>query len=226
MTSSAARPSDLHQRRYAARTARANATRARVVSAAQQLFTERGYLYTTMADIAAAASVAVQTLYLSFGSKAHILSAAFDRSVAGDDQALAILDRPWVAAVRDASGLREALEPLVAQGAAIVIRATPIYLRVQEACADAEVADVLTTQRARRYETDRGFAELLAAKPGFKRDVTVDRAADLLYAVISEDTYRLCCMDRGWNPGEWQAWCLTTLQAALAEPPAGVSVLT
>jgi hypothetical protein len=43
---------------------------------------------------------------------------------------------------------------------------------------------------------------------------------------LPEDTYRLCCMDRGWDPGEWQAWCLLTLQAALAEPPASVSSLT
>lgn len=102
-----------------------------------------------MADIAAEASVAVQTLYLSFGSKAQILSATFDRSVAGDDEAMAVLERPWVSALRDEPDLRQALRLLVAEGTAIVARATPIYLRVQEACADVEVAEVLTTQRAR-----------------------------------------------------------------------------
>jgi AcrR family transcriptional regulator len=219
MTSSPAQPAGLHQRRYAARTARASATKARVIRAAHQLFTERGYLYTTMADIAAGASVAVQTLYLSFGSKVQILSAAFDRSVAGDDEDLAVLERPWVSALREEPDLRRALRLLVVEGTAIVARATPIYLRVQEACADAEVAEVLATQRARRYQTDRGLAALLAAKPGFPAGVTVDQAGDIIYAVLSEDTCRLFCMDRGWEPGQWQAWCLTSLQTALAGPP-------
>jgi AcrR family transcriptional regulator len=219
MTSSPARPSDLHQRRYAARTARASATKARVARAAHRLFTERGYLYTTMADIAAEASVAVQTLYLSFGGKAQILSAAFDLSVAGDDEPVAVLNRPWVSALRDEHDLRQALRLLVAEGTAIIARATPIYLRVQEACADAEVAEVLATQRARRYQTDRGLAALLAAKPGFAADLTVDQAGDILYAVLSEDTYRLFCMDRSWELGQWQAWCLTSLQTTLADRP-------
>jgi AcrR family transcriptional regulator len=219
MTSSPARPPDLHQRRYAARTARANATRARVVRAAHQLFIERGYLYTTMADIAAEASVAVQTLYLSFGGKAQILSATFDLSVAGDDEAVAVLDRPWASELRDERDLRQALRLLVAEGTAILARATPIYLRVQEACADVEVAQVLATQRARRYQTDRDVAHLLAAKRGFAADVTIDQAADILYAVLSEDTYRLFCLDRGWEIGQWQAWCLSSLQATLADPP-------
>jgi AcrR family transcriptional regulator len=172
-----------------------------------------------MADIAAEASVAVQTLYLSFGSKAQILSATFDRSVAGDDEALAVLERPWVSALQDEPDLQRALRLMVAEGAAIVARATPIYLRVQEACADVEVAEVLATQRARRYQTDRGVAALLAAKPGFAAGVTVDQAGDIIYAVLSEDAYRLFCVDRGWELGQWQAWCLTILQATLTDPP-------
>jgi AcrR family transcriptional regulator len=46
------------------------ATRHRVVAAAAPLFVRDGYVETTMAGIARAAGVAVQTLYLSFGSKA------------------------------------------------------------------------------------------------------------------------------------------------------------
>lgn len=220
MTTPAARSADLHQRRYAARTARANATKARIVRAAHRLFTERGYLYTTMADIAAEAAVAVQTLYLSFGSKAQILSAAFDLSVAGDGEALAVLERPWVSALADEPDLRQAIRLLVAEGAPIIARATPIYLRVQEACADVEVAEVLATLRARRYQTERDLAALLAAKPGFAAGLTADQAGDIVYAVLSEDTYRLFCIDRGWELRQWQAWCLTCLQATLAGPPA------
>ncbi len=63
------------------------------------------------------------------------------------------------------------------------------------------------------------MAELLAAKPGFAAGVTVDQAGDIIYAVLSEDAYRLFCIDRGWEHGQWQAWCLTSLRTALADPP-------
>ena len=59
--------------------ARARATRARVVAAAAPLFVTRGYLDTTMAELAGAAGVAVQTLYLAFGSKAAVLAAVMAR---------------------------------------------------------------------------------------------------------------------------------------------------
>jgi hypothetical protein len=40
-----------------------------------------------------------------------------------------------------------------------------------------------------------------------------------VYAILSEDACRLFCMDRGWELGQWQAWCLTSLQTTLADPP-------
>ncbi|HEY4419314.1 MAG TPA: helix-turn-helix domain-containing protein, partial [Pseudonocardia sp.] len=61
------------RRRNAVRTERAMATRARIIEAAGPLFVRDGYLETTMAGIARAAGVAVQTLYLSFGSKVAVL---------------------------------------------------------------------------------------------------------------------------------------------------------
>src|SRR5579884_93912 len=85
-----------HQRRWVARTERRRETTRRVVEAAEGLFLERGYLATTMGDIAAAAGVAVQTLYLALGSKMAILGAVLDRAVAGDDEPVPVLQRQWV----------------------------------------------------------------------------------------------------------------------------------
>ena len=50
-----------------------DATRARIVEAARDLFTEQGYARTTIADIARAADVAPQTVYWAFGSKAGLV---------------------------------------------------------------------------------------------------------------------------------------------------------
>jgi AcrR family transcriptional regulator len=55
---------------------RGQATRTRIVEAARPLFVRDGYLETMMNGIATAAGVAVQTLYLAFGSKIAVLEAA------------------------------------------------------------------------------------------------------------------------------------------------------
>ncbi|AYF97397.1 TetR/AcrR family transcriptional regulator [Protaetiibacter intestinalis] len=54
------------------------ATRRAIMEAADRLFTERGYVETTMEDIAEAADVGVRTIYLHFDGKSGILLAHFD----------------------------------------------------------------------------------------------------------------------------------------------------
>lgn len=67
-----ARAPSRHERRKAE-------TRRRIVAAANELFAERGYLETSVEDIADRADVAVRTIYTHFPSKAAILLDYFDR---------------------------------------------------------------------------------------------------------------------------------------------------
>src|SRR3954462_952069 len=62
----------------------AGRSRAAVLDAAQQLFLDDGYAATTLASIAAAASVSVETVYKAFGSKAGLVRAIRDRALAGE----------------------------------------------------------------------------------------------------------------------------------------------
>src|SRR5687767_15454664 len=64
---------------------RALVTRRRMLRAAYELFCERGYAATTMNLIAERASVAVQTLYFTFHTKAAILEEAVGAAVLGFD---------------------------------------------------------------------------------------------------------------------------------------------
>jgi hypothetical protein len=57
------------------------------------LFIRDGYLATTMAAVAGEAGVAVQSLYLRFGSKLEILKAAFDAAVVGGLEPVPLLER-------------------------------------------------------------------------------------------------------------------------------------
>src|SRR5579863_8453646 len=78
-----------------ARRERARRTRQRMIRAAQELLVERGYAGTTMADIAARADVAVQTLYFSFHTKPELLNACFEAAVFGDDSPAPPPEQGW-----------------------------------------------------------------------------------------------------------------------------------
>src|SRR3954452_22905822 len=80
------------------------ATRRRVVDAAGRLFTQHGYAATTLQRVADEAGVAVQTVYFHFGNKRTLLKELVDLASAGDDQPVALLDRPWVQQLRSAPG--------------------------------------------------------------------------------------------------------------------------
>src|ERR687885_660757 len=70
------------------RSRRGAETRRRVEQAAAELFVQRGYHSTSMQDIAAAAGVHVQTIYLAYGTKAELLRAAASWKVSeGEDPA-------------------------------------------------------------------------------------------------------------------------------------------
>src|SRR5918995_2032218 len=65
--------------RSARRQEQARRTRERIIDAARQLWTDRGFGSTTIEAIAADANVAVQTIYGAFGSKGGILTALLGR---------------------------------------------------------------------------------------------------------------------------------------------------
>ncbi|QKW08129.1 TetR/AcrR family transcriptional regulator [Streptomyces sp. NA04227] len=79
------------------RKAQREATRERVLSAAERLFTARGFGSTTVREIAADASVSVGTV-MAVGDKAAILVELFDRRVAALHAARAPMDEPGRAA--------------------------------------------------------------------------------------------------------------------------------
>src|SRR5262252_1922799 len=73
----------------------AQRTRQAIVAAASELFLERGYVATSLADVAAAAGVARPTVFAAFGSKPALLQQVLDEALAGDDEPVPVAQRPW-----------------------------------------------------------------------------------------------------------------------------------
>jgi AcrR family transcriptional regulator len=201
------------------KTQRGQQTRARIVGAATRLFTEHGYLDTTMGTIAAEAGVAVQTLYLAFGSKVAILEAAHDVAVVGDDEPVALLDRPWVADLHAEPDGPRALEMAITNTLRVIEQVSAVYGVIQSAAADPEVAELLLRAKSQRLATMRALSEQLATKPGFANGLTIERATDILYTVVSNELHRLLVLERHWTPQAWQTWAYDSAALRLFPQP-------
>ena len=193
-------------------------TEAKIAAAATELFSTLGYIDTTMAAIAEGAGVSVQTLYLRHGSKAAILSAALDVAIAGDTEDESIMVRGWIAKALAEADARAALATFGQGVRSICDRTHRVYEVIRSAAADPEVAEVLAKNRRERTSGIRVLAEAFAGKPGYDPAIGVERAADLLYALGTEDSYLLLVVDRGWTADAWQQWVVETLTAQLLVP--------
>ena len=77
----------------------ARETRLRIIQAAHNLFVSKGYGSTTIADIARAAGVAVETVYAAFRNKHTVLRQVWYVSFRGDEEDIRLWDRPEIRAV-------------------------------------------------------------------------------------------------------------------------------
>jgi AcrR family transcriptional regulator len=198
----------------AARAERAAATRARIIEAAVPLFVEHGYLETTMAGIARAAGVAVQTLYLSFGSKVAVLDAAFERST--DDR----LDGPGecVARLREEPDGRAALLRYTTAVAAQIERRHPLDAVLRAAAADPEPAELLDRTRKAALAVHAAAVDELAELPGFTTTISLQRGTEIVAALLSPETYGLLVVGHGWTTSDWAEWVAAHLAADLFPP--------
>ena len=86
------------KRRYQStrRQEQARETRLRIIRAAHELFVAQGYGRTTIAGIAAAAGVAVETVYAAFRNKPTLLRQVWYANFRGDENDVRLLDRPEI----------------------------------------------------------------------------------------------------------------------------------
>src|SRR5260370_11383331 len=121
----------------APRRPRAQATRRRIRDAARRLLVERGYVATTIEAIAGEASVAVPTVYLAFGTKRALLAELLDIACVGEEEPVAVLERPWGDELRHEPHPHGPLRRSVRRGRDINARVAPLW-EVARNAADAD----------------------------------------------------------------------------------------
>src|SRR5919202_5643735 len=130
-----ARPGSARRYDGSRRRAQARETQRHIAETAPALFVQRGYGATSIRDIADAAGVAVQTIYNAFQGKPAIVARIADMAIVGDDEPVALADRPDVQAIRQGTDAAVAVRQWASLCRGIFTRLLPLLPILQEAAA-------------------------------------------------------------------------------------------
>ena len=194
---------------------RSLATRRRMVGAAYRLFCEKGYVATTMEAIAREADVAVPTLYFTFRTKGAILNEALGAAVMGLDEPVEPEDAPWYRAFEAEPDPRRALKILVENVALILSRVAPLTTAIHGAANDPEVVVVRELSVQRQHDGYRDLVRQLARKGGLRQGLSVARATDILFVLLSADLFEALASGRGWSFAECKRWLVDVVSQQL-----------
>ncbi|MBP8535387.1 TetR/AcrR family transcriptional regulator [Streptomyces sp. MK37H] len=195
---------------------KARETRRRIIDAAAGLFVEQGYGATKLQEIADRAGVAVQTIYFVFRNKPSLLKELVDVAIAGDDDPVPTMDRPWFAEVTTAPTAESALAALVAGTRRTLERVAAIDEMVRAATAtNPEIRELWPDQTNPRYTVISTAARALTEKPGVRPAISAGEAADIIYALLSPELFLVLTRDREWPPDKWERWAYDILCSQL-----------
>ena len=195
---------------------RAAANRAAVLDAAGRAFLEHGYAAVSIPAIAKLAEVSPEFIYKAFGAKPDLLKAMFDRSVAGDDEPIALQQRPDIrrlAALTDAAQVIDGYANLLGT---IQVRVTPVYLLARDAAAaDPAAAPVLEQMNAERLAGMAAMAKQLVRLGQLRDGLKPKEVRDVLWTYNSPEIYDLLVVRRGWSIRQYTEFVRQALRAAL-----------
>lgn len=187
------------------RRAQADETRSAIVRAARDLFIERGYGHTTIAEIARHAGVSVETIYASVGTKTTLLHKAWDITVGGDDQDIVFHERPEVVAIRNEANLARRLMLHAEFSTRTAQRIAPFQLMVQSAAGADPTAAAMLEEMGRQRLVGIGVMAAEAAKTG-QLAVSEDECRDIIWAMTDGTLWHRLVNERGWTNEHFAQW--------------------
>jgi AcrR family transcriptional regulator len=192
-----------------ARRRRAYERRDRILKVARALFSKKGIEKTTIGMIAEAAKTAPVTVYAIFKSKEGILIELANRTLfQGEFQSH--VDKLMV--------LTDSVETLrmAARITRTVLDAGDILDLLRGAMAISPKIRKLESNREKtRYETLYVVVDRLKHAHHLSRDLTVEKARDILWALTDRDLYVKLVLERKWSSDAYEEWLRKTLIWAL-----------
>lgn len=198
------------------RTRRAQQTRTRIITAAHDLFLERGYFPTTMRAIAEAAGVAEKTVYLAFTNKPALLDAVIDAAIT-DAQRTTPATQDQLMRSDSANEILHAFS----QTAAAIMERTARVLAIAESAAtiDRELTEARERGHGAMRKRFEAIAATLNARGVLAPHISESHAAATIYAVVNDAVYLRLTEGCGWSVQEYAQWLEHLLTASLTRKP-------
>jgi AcrR family transcriptional regulator len=188
----------------------ADQTRREILEVARRLFAERGYVATSVTDIAEEAGVAVQTIYARLGSKRGMLMGLIDlidEEAGVDDLVAAVSSAPTPAqTLRAEVGLTRAFQERCGDIIGALFAA---------AAAEPDLASAVAEGQRRHRKGARLTVERLAELGGLRDDVTPERAAALIALSTTHEAWRELVEAHSLSWDDAEAWLADALGRAL-----------
>ena len=207
------------RRRYdsSGRRERARQTRDQITGIAKEMFLADGYADTTVAAIAAAAHVSVETIYKGFGGKPGLVRAIIEKGLAGEGPVPAEQRSDHI---RDTEpDPRRIFAAWGAFTAEVGPRVFPILQLARDAASDPEVAATLEEISAARLARMTVNAAGLATAGHLRPGITVSQAADIMWAINSPELFELLVLHRGWTYERYGQLIAQVLASTLLPAP-------
>jgi AcrR family transcriptional regulator len=168
--------------------------RTAILEAARRLFEDKDFMSVTLEEVARAAGVSRQAVYINFGSRAGLLAAL----VVHIDEIGGLQAK--IANVLDSPTALSALEALVDFRARYTPSIYRLAIHVDAARRfDADAEASWQDRMKYRYANSRAIAHRLAAEGVLAARWTEEDAADLIWSMTSIRTYEELVIDRGWS---------------------------
>jgi AcrR family transcriptional regulator len=189
------------------------ATRTAILESARKLFLARGYPRVTVGDIAAAARVAIPTVYSSTGGKAAVLSALLapavnDPAVEQTLTGIAATDDPGRVIAITAAGTRQAHE-----------RHWELVCLLYRNLAEPSAASVLDEAQRAYLGALTAVADRLMALDALRPELDQAAAVDVLWFYLGRPGWYTMVGERGWDFSRAEAWLAEAAQQALLRNP-------
>jgi AcrR family transcriptional regulator len=182
-------------------------TRRAVLAAARDLFVNTGYTATTVAQIAAKATVSVDIVYAAVGRKPELLRELVETSISGSDRAIPGEERDYVARMQAAGTAREKLTIYADAITGIQQRLAPVFLALRDAAvSNPECAALWTEISQRRAANMRRLAADLRTTGEVRGDLSDEQVADIIWSMNAAEYWLLLVRERSWSSEQFAAW--------------------
>lgn len=185
-------------------------TKDQILEAAKQLFLTVGFECVTIAQIAKLAHVSMPTIYAVFKSKRGVLQALIDNALPPKDLDVLV----------EGATKSESLKQRLVMTAKLSRRMYDAERDLMELLRGASVLapefkELEQEREKRRYDRQGESVKKMVEEQSLTKNLTLEKARDILWAMTGRDLYRMFVIERGWTSDAYEEWLSQTLEVFL-----------